>query len=49
MSIADFYLIPVLTYLSQAPEYKATIAQTPKLRTWWNELSQLPNVKKVCT
>ncbi|MEG4533419.1 hypothetical protein [Microcoleus sp. D2_18a_D3] len=48
MSIADFYLIPVFTYLSQTAEYEATIAQTSKLRTWWNEVSQLPSVKKVC-
>ncbi|MBD1884094.1 glutathione S-transferase family protein [Microcoleus vaginatus] len=49
LSIADFYLIPVFTYLSQAPEDEATIAQTPKLRTWWNEVSQVPSLKKVCT
>lgn len=48
VSIADFYLIPVFTYLSQTPEYEATIAQTPKLRTWWHQVSQLPSVKKVC-
>ena len=47
-SIVDFYLIPVFTYLSQTPEYEATIAQTSSLRTWWNEVSQLPSVKKVC-
>jgi glutathione S-transferase len=50
LSIADFYLIPVFTYLSQTPEYEATIAKTSSLRTWWNnEVSQLPSVKKVCT
>ncbi|MEP6522618.1 glutathione S-transferase family protein [Microcoleus vaginatus DQ-U2] len=48
LSIADFYLIPVFTYLSQAPEDEATIARTSKLQTWWNEVSQLPSVKKVC-
>ncbi|MEG5034126.1 hypothetical protein [Microcoleus sp. AT3-D2] len=48
-NIANFYLIPVFTYLSQTPEYEATIARTSKLRTWWNEVSQLPSVKKVCT
>ncbi|MEG4234076.1 glutathione S-transferase domain-containing protein [Microcoleus sp. Pol11C3] len=48
LSIADFYLIPVFTYLSQTPEYEATIAKTSSLRTWWNEVSQLPSVKKVC-
>ena len=48
LSIVDFYLIPVFTYLSQTPEYEATIAQTSSLRAWWNEVSQLPSVKKVC-
>ena len=48
MSIADLYLIPVFTYLSQTPEYEITIAQAPKLQTWWNAVSQLPSVKKVC-
>jgi glutathione S-transferase len=48
LSIADFYLIPVFTYLSKTPEYEVTTAQTPKLRTWWNEVNQLPSVKKVC-
>ncbi|MEG4091484.1 hypothetical protein [Microcoleus sp. Pol12B4] len=49
LSIANFYLISVFTYLSQTAEYEATIAQTSKLRTWWNEVSQLPSVNKVCT
>ncbi len=48
VSIADFYLIPIFTYLSQTAEYNVTTAQTPKLRAWWNEVSQLPSVKKVC-
>lgn len=48
VSIADFYLIPIFTYLSQTPEYDVTTAQTPKLRTWWQEINQLPSVKKVC-
>ena len=45
LRIVDFYLIPVFTYLSQTPEYEATIAQTSSLRTWWNQVSQLPSVK----
>ena len=48
MSIADFYLIPVFTYLSQTPEFDSITAQTPKLRTWWDEVSKLNSVKKVC-
>ena len=47
-SIADFFLIPVFTYLSQTPEFDSITAQTPKLRTWWDEVSKLPSVKKVC-
>lgn len=47
-SIADFYLIPIFIYLSQTPEFNSITAQTPKLRTWWDEVSKLPSVKKVC-
>jgi glutathione S-transferase len=47
LSIADFYLIPIFIYLSQTPEFEATTAQTPKLRTWWDKVNQLENVKKV--
>lgn len=46
VSIADFYLIPVFTYLCQTPEFDTITAQTPKLRTWWDESSQLSSVKK---
>lgn len=48
LSIADLYLIPVFAYLSQTPEYETTIAQAPKLRAWWNQISQRPSVQKVC-
>jgi len=47
-SIADFYLIPILMYVFQTPEFEVITAQTPKLRRWRDELSQLPNVKKLC-
>jgi len=48
VSIADFYLIPIFVYLAQTPEFDVLTAETPKLRTWWDKVSQLPNVKKVC-
>ncbi len=48
VSIADFYLIPIFIYLSQTPEFNSITAQTPKLRTWWDGVSQLRSVKKVC-
>jgi glutathione S-transferase len=48
LSIADFYLIPIFIYLSQTPEFAVITAQTPKLNTWWDAVSQLTSVKKVC-
>ncbi|MBD1920323.1 glutathione S-transferase family protein [Microcoleus sp. FACHB-831] len=48
LSIPDFYLIPIFIYLSQTPEFDVITTQTPKLRTWWDEVSKLPSVKKVC-
>jgi glutathione S-transferase len=48
VSIADFYLIPIFIYLAKTPEFAEVTAQTPKLLTWWEQASQLPNVKKVC-
>lgn len=48
VSLADFYLIPVFVYLSKTPEFAAVVVQAPKLKAWWEKVSQLPNVQKVC-
>lgn len=48
MSIADLYVIPVLLYLSQTPEFQPVMSQSPKLLAWWQNASQLPVVQKVC-
>ncbi|MBD1806222.1 glutathione S-transferase family protein [Microcoleus sp. FACHB-SPT15] len=48
LSIADFYLIPIFIYLSQTPEFDAITAQTPKLRTWWDQVNKLKSVNQVC-
>lgn len=48
VSIADLYLIPIFIYLTKTPEFGAIVAQAPKLQTWWEAVSQLPSVKKVC-
>ncbi|XHX78733.1 MAG: glutathione S-transferase family protein [Stenomitos frigidus ULC029] len=48
VGIVDFYLIPIFVYLSKTPEFEAVTAQTPKLLTWWDSVSQRPDVKKVC-
>lgn len=48
IGIADFYLIPIFVYLSKTPEFETITAQTPKIRTWWEKVSNLPQVQKVC-
>ena len=48
MSIADCYLIPIFVYLAQTPEFSVTMASAPQLQGWWERVSQLPSVKKVC-
>lgn len=48
LTVADFYLIPIFIYLSQTPEFEEITAQTPKLKTWWDQVNQLNSVKKVC-
>jgi glutathione S-transferase len=47
IGIADFYLIPIFIYLSLTPEFDVVTLQTPKLKTWWDRVKDLPNVKKV--
>lgn len=48
ITLADLFVIPVFIYLSKTPEFDAITAATPKLRTWWEQASNLPIVKKVC-
>lgn len=48
IGIADFYLIPIFVYLSKTPEFEAITAQTPKINTWWEKVSTLPSVVRVC-
>lgn len=48
ITIADFYLIPLLVYLAKTPEFEPITAQTPQLLTWWDKVSQLAHVKEVC-
>lgn len=49
ISIADFYLIPIFTYLSQTPQFEAVTAQTPQLKTWWENAQTLASVKEICS
>ncbi len=48
ITIADLYVIPVLLYLSQTPEFQPIMSEAPKLLDWWQRASQLPVVQKVC-
>ncbi len=47
ITLADFYLLPVMLYLSKTPEIAAATAETPKLNAWWATLSQRPSFKEV--
>ena len=49
ISIADFYLIPIFIYLEQTPQFDEIIANTPKLKEWWNEVKILASVKEICS
>ena len=48
ISIADFYLIPIFIYLEKTPQFAAVTANTPKLKTWWEEVKILASVQKIC-
>ena len=48
ISIADFYLIPIFVYLEKTPQFAEVTANTPKLKTWWDEVKILNSVKEVC-
>ncbi|PSN12260.1 glutathione S-transferase family protein [filamentous cyanobacterium CCT1] len=43
ITLADFYLMPVMLYLSKTPELDAAISQTPKLKDWWALVSERPS------
>ena len=43
-----WHLIPVFVYFANTPEFHTVTAQTPKLKDWWQKVSQLPVVQKVC-
>ncbi len=47
ITLADFYLMPVIFYLSQTPEMALVTAQTPKLKIWWDSISQRPSFQRV--
>ncbi|WP_088892789.1 glutathione S-transferase family protein [Leptolyngbya ohadii] len=48
LTLADFHLIPVFVYFANTPEFETVMSQAPKLKDWWQKISQLPLVKKVC-
>ena len=49
ITLADFHLIPIFVYLSKTPEFETTTSDTPKLKTWWNAVSDRATVQKVCS
>ena len=49
ISIADLYLIPIFVYLEQTPQFNEVVINTPKLKTWWNEVKILNSVTEICS
>ena len=47
ITLADFFLMPVIYYLSKTPEMEAAMSDTPKLKAWWEVLSQRPSFLQV--
>ncbi len=47
ITLADFFLLPVVFYLSKTPEMAMVTSDTPKLKTWWDALSQRPSFLQV--
>ncbi|MEO1622558.1 MAG: glutathione S-transferase family protein [Cyanobacteria bacterium J06632_3] len=47
VTLADFYLMPVVFYISKTPELNAVTAQTPKLNSWWDSINQRPSFQQV--
>lgn len=47
ITLADFYLMPVMFYLSKTPEMNSVTAQTPKLKSWWESINQRPSFQQV--
>ena len=47
ITLADFYLMPVMLYLSKTPELAAVTRETPKLNAWWSSISQRPSFLEV--
>lgn len=43
VTLADFYLMPIMLYLSKTPELGTAISQTPKLKDWWALVSDRPS------
>jgi len=49
ISIADFYLIPIFIYLEKTPQFETVMADTPRLKAWWDEVKVLASVKEICS
>ncbi|MBW4458712.1 MAG: glutathione S-transferase family protein [Nodosilinea sp. WJT8-NPBG4] len=47
ITLADFYLMPVMLYLSKTPEFAAVTSEIPQLNAWWAEVSHRPSFLEV--
>ena len=44
LSLADFYLAPMMDYFLQAPEGRDMIRHYPNLETWWSRIAGRPSM-----
>ncbi|MFQ4139434.1 glutathione S-transferase family protein [Nodosilinea sp. PGN35] len=47
ITLADFYLMPVMLYLSKTPEFAAVTSDIPRLNAWWATISHRPSFLEV--
>lgn len=47
ITLADFYLMPVMLYLSKTPEFAAVTSEIPQLNAWWASVSHRPSFLEV--
>jgi glutathione S-transferase len=46
ISLADLQVIPIYAYFSHTAEGQAALADTPKLRAWWERVAERASVVK---
>jgi glutathione S-transferase len=46
LSLADLHLAPIFAYFTTVPDAGPLLAETPRLRSWWEEIKGRPSMAK---